>query len=93
MVLCGADEHTIPVVRNVILIAKQYLYRQKCLNKSISVHELRRLVHSTKNMDKYYAIKNNLIPKFVKKWAIYDKYDAAHKQEFLTEYMEAIGNI
>ena len=56
-------------VYNLIsLIVKQYIYRQRCLNKSLCsqqiVHEIRKI----QSIEKYIAISNNCLYKHEKKW-------------------------
>ena len=47
-------------IKNTIcLMAKQYIYRQRCLKKVINFREFKRLVFETRNIERYIAIKNN----------------------------------
>ena len=61
-------------VKNLIcLITKQYIYRQRCLQKHLTFYKLRSIIYSTRNMEKYIAIKNNKVVKFNKKWQCIEK--------------------
>ena len=51
-------------------VAKQYIYRQKCLKKSISVKEVSSLFYMCRNVEKYHALKNCSFLKYCKKWNI-----------------------
>ena len=56
-------------VKNFIcLVTKQFIYRQRCLHKTLNFKELKAYVLNIKSMEKYIAIKNNRISKHVKKW-------------------------
>ena len=59
-------------VRNVVnllcLITKQYIYRQRCTKNNLSARELKRLILSYRNSEKYYAIKNNTTNAFFRRW-------------------------
>ena len=52
----------------VCLLFKQYIYRQRCLQKDLSLHEFKSMVHKTENLEKYIAIKRNKINKHNNKW-------------------------
>ena len=56
-------------IKNTIcLIAKQYIYRQRCQKKAISLLEIKSIVWKTQDIEKYIAIKNENIDKYNKKW-------------------------
>ena len=57
------------VVNFLVLIAKQYIYRQKCLKEALSFIGLKEIILSTENMEKYIATKNGKIGKHQKKWS------------------------
>ena len=54
----------------VCLIAKQYIYRQRCLGEALSAPQFRRLVWNTKNFEKFYATKNKKMEHFNRKWFV-----------------------
>ena len=56
------------VKNSICLMAKQYIYRQRCLKKEISYNEFKYIVYETKNIEKYIATKNNMLSKHEKKW-------------------------
>ena len=63
--LCKQAGH----VKNAIcLFVKQYIYRQRCLHKNISLGGCKNYVMSIHNNEKYYAIKNSMLIKHQKKW-------------------------
>ena len=56
-------------VKNFIcLLTKQYIYRQKCLGKSLSFMELRNHIKTIEIYEKYNAIRSNQLYKHEKKW-------------------------
>ena len=56
-------------VKNAIcLLAKHYLYRQRCLKQNVHFNEFKAMVEKIKNFEHYYAIKNNKLTKHNKKW-------------------------
>ena len=59
---------TLQVVNFICLVIKQYIYKQRCLKKSLNMHELIRYIFSFKNAEKFYAIKNNMFSKYAAKW-------------------------
>ena len=52
----------------IFLCAKQYIYGKRCLNEKPSTVEFRKRLYQYKNIEKYYAVKNNAIIKYVKRW-------------------------
>ena len=61
----GKPKH---IVNLVILIAKQYIYRQRCRKKMLHMPEIKAKVLETKCTEKYIAIKNNCLEKHLLKW-------------------------
>ena len=57
------------VANTIVLIVKQLIYRQRCLKQPISSILCRKEVMLNKSIEKYYAIKDGKISKFIKKWA------------------------
>ena len=55
------------------LLAKQYIYANKCLNKSLSIKEFSSKVLMFENTEKYIAKKNNKLAKHYAKWQISDE--------------------
>ena len=52
----------------ICLMFKQYVYRQRCFNKCLSLYEFKTSIWKVRNFEKFYAIKNNKEDKFNKKW-------------------------
>ena len=59
-------------VNCVVLLLKQYVYRQRCVNKPVNVLEFKRLVAECKNSEKYYAKKEQKMRSFFRKWGADD---------------------
>ena len=56
------------LVNDICLIVKQYVYRQRCLHKPVSCHEVKYLIWKQESVEKYIAQKNHKLDKHVKKW-------------------------
>ena len=56
------------VTNLLCLIAKQYLYAERCLNNKPCYRKYRSKVYEVKNTEKYYAIKEQSYAKYVNKW-------------------------
>ena len=56
------------VLNYICLIAKQYVYRQRCLKKVPNPKEFVSMVRNMKNIEKYYAVKDNKLAQFYKRW-------------------------
>ena len=52
----------------ICLVTKQYLYRKRCQKDLPNVNELNGVILSYENVEKYNAIKNNMLVKHQKKW-------------------------
>ena len=52
----------------ICLATKQYIYRNKCLNKPLSVTEIRNIIYQHKNTEKFLAQCNGHMPKYTIKW-------------------------
>ena len=58
-------------VKNFLcLVTKQYIYRQRCLGKSLQYQELLASIIKLRNIEKYIAMKNNRLSKHNKKWYV-----------------------
>ena len=71
-------------VNFICLIAKQYIYSQKCLGKAITFPGLLSKIKSVENVEKYIAVKNGKINVHVKKWGHHMENN--NLVEFITEY-------
>ena len=76
------------------LMYKQYIYRQRCLKENLSFRHMRQLMLQVKNSEKYYAIKNNCLNKFHKKWdplmKLTNNANDFDINEFVREYIENV---
>ena len=52
----------------IVLCAKQYIYSRKCLKEPINVFEFKKTVVNIKCSEKYYAIRDNKMYQYLKKW-------------------------
>ena len=59
-----------PIVNFIRLLVKKYVYRQRCLKKSVSARELELIIRQQKQMELYIATKNGKIAQHNKKWNI-----------------------
>ena len=53
----------------ICLLAKQYIYRQRCLSKEVQVEGFIKYVYYFKSIEKFIAIKNSRVNKYCAKWA------------------------
>ena len=56
------------VVNFLCLIVKQYIYRQRCLDKKLSWFECKGIISQVENIEKYIAIKNGKLNIHNRKW-------------------------
>ena len=75
------------VVNFVCLIAKQYVYRKRCQKDIPSFVELKRMILSIQNVEKYIAVKNNKLSTHLKKWG--NPVDLSI-QNFIMRYIENV---
>ena len=52
------------------LVTKQFIYRKRCAQEQLNFVELRNQIYQNRNFEKYYAMKNNHMSVFQKKWNI-----------------------
>ena len=63
-------EHLIGHIKNYIcLLAKQFIYRVKCMKEQLNIHKFKAIVRETENIEKYYAMKINRLRTHEKKWS------------------------
>ena len=56
-------------IKNCIcLIVKYYIYAQRCQSKKLCFRELLEIINRYEQYEKYYAVKNNVLHKHLKKW-------------------------
>ena len=66
-------QRTDHVINLLVLITKQYIYRQKCLSKEILFNEVQREFVNVQRLEKYIAVKNDHFCKYAKKWCVLSK--------------------
>ena len=57
-------------INTLCLVTKQYIYRQRCLDKPLNMIELRYEFEKTKNIEKFIAVKNNRLLVHNRKWNV-----------------------
>ena len=57
------------VSNTIVLVAKQYIYAQRCLKNPLDKFELKGRILKCRNIEKYQAVKNDDIQKYLKKWS------------------------
>ena len=79
-------------IKNFIcLLVKQYIYRNKCLAKALSVRECVALIRQTENHEKYYTTKNDCLHKFIRKW--YPKKTKDDRNDQLNDYVQQYAKV
>ena len=59
------------VVNFIVLVAKQYLYAQRCLKLPVNVIEFKAKIKFYKDAELYIARKNNHVNKHLNKWSLF----------------------
>ena len=75
----------------ICLIAKHYIYSQKCLKKELCIKNFKAVVSKIRNIEKYIAIKNQCITKYSHKWERENNVNREvedHTKNFVMEYIE-----
>ena len=79
------------VVNLLVLIAKQYIYRSRCLKMVPSIYQYRHEVFSTRNIEKYIATKNKKLHAYAKKWCKDTQSDQINNlDEYVRSYLTEI---
>ena len=76
------------IVNTMGLFLKQYIYRQRCLKKTVSFIQFEHYALKIKNTERYIAIKNNKIDKHERKWEPKTKNPITINQEYVLDYLE-----
>ena len=58
------------VINFLITVAKQYIYRQRCVKRTLKTTEISSIFNQCRNIEKYYYTKENLVRKFYQRWKI-----------------------
>ena len=77
------------VANFVVLLAKHYIYAQRCKEEDITMLQFEARVNNYRNIEKYIAIKNSKVDKYVKKWRC---NDGESLSQYLTQYVQNMGN-
>ena len=76
---------TTHVANFIVLIAKQFIYRQRCLGEKVEFNHLRRIILSVENIEKYIAVKQGKIKIHAKKW---NRKELGLQFQSLNDYVE-----
>ena len=68
ILFCRVHENPRKVQNMLCLITLQYIYRQRCIKKTLCVQELRCIIQQAKKIEKYIAIRDNSVRKYNLKW-------------------------
>ena len=68
-IICNTVTTPASSIGNLIcVICKQYIYRQRCTMKPLNIIDLKTLIQSIQNIEKYNAIKHGRLSTHEKKW-------------------------
>ena len=68
IVLNSVHPNPSSMINGVCNITKQYIYRKRCAQSTPSVQELKQNIRQMRNIEKYYAVKNNNLTTYAKRW-------------------------
>ena len=71
------------VINLLVLVVKQYIYRQRCLKETISFIGVKKLFQFIENTEKYIAIKNGKLEVHIKKWRGIQNMSQDYIQEYI----------
>ncbi len=63
-----ASKNALHCVNTIVLITMQYIYSCRCLKAIPNFHQLKWKILDMHNIEKYIAVKNDKLPKHLKKW-------------------------
>ena len=69
------------------LFTKQYIYKQRCLNKQISFAELGASFRNMEKIEKYIATKNGKTNIHNKKWKLQDSFEENRSDHSYSEFI------
>ena len=69
----------------MVIMTKQYIYQKRCLKQQISRYEHMQLMYSARNIEKYYAAKNNRMGSCVKRWIIDLRVELANQMDYIND--------
>ena len=73
VIMNTVHEERTHIANFVILVYKQYVYRSKCQGHKPQYAQLKSIVYQSKNIEKYYALKNQNFRRYAKRWN--EQYD------------------
>ena len=81
----------------ICLIAKQFIYRQRCLKEDLSNEHFKNLLNHIERIEKYYAVKNNRLHVHLKKWHPdkpnrHELENDENINEYINQYVSMINN-
>ena len=71
----------------IVLKAKQYVYKSRCLGNKLCINEFRGEIRSLENMEKFIAAKNNKLVKHLNKWSKMSADNSGEYAEYVREYL------
>ena len=93
-VICNKFLDNSAYIKNfVCLVAKHYIYKQKCLGQSLRFSQLKSVISSLESTEKYYAIKNGVLHKHLHKWHPQSSNQTSSRvstNEFVAQYLHSI---
>ena len=63
-----ASKNALHCVNTIVLITMQYIYSCRCLKAIPNFYQLKWKILDMHNIEKYIAVKNDKLPKHLKKW-------------------------
>ena len=59
-----------PAANFICLMTKQYIYRKRCQDANVNIHELKKMIQNMERVEKYIAICNGKLTKHERKWGM-----------------------
>ena len=75
------------VTNFICLLAKQYIYSQKCLGKELNIIDFKNRVYQIQNIEKYIATKNDKLQYHDRKWRTLEE-DRGSIHSYVRAYFE-----
>ena len=91
VLLNNVVENPKSVVNMISLATKQYISASRCANKAPNFQELKRVILQYKNFEKYYAVKDNKIPVYLKRWECNMLSPVPLSNDIVTEYLSQLS--
>ena len=79
-------------IKNLIcLVAKQFIYRQRCMQKELNVKEFENHMISIQLAEKYYATKNDKLDKYWRKWYPEKNFEKETCNDYIRNYIKELA--